>query len=162
MEQKHVLGGTIGYRDSYLDLLFRHFKVLILHLILHVAAEAVRAHSANGPGYCYIVGRGPTSCSLGHVTAVLFCLYVKPFLTFIFKSVTFWSSLSCSVIDMERAVQAFLRCWEFLWCEKSGILISSSKTVPTHKTSILVFKKFAQIFVEEWLFGAQRASKHSY
>ena len=89
MDQKFKVGGTIGYGNSYLELLFRHFKKFRLHAILHDAAGAVRAHTGKGPVYCYMIGRGPNSCLLGHVTGLLFCLYVKTFLTSIFKSVDF-------------------------------------------------------------------------
>ena len=89
MGQKFKFGGTIGYGDSYLEFLFRHFKVFRLHQILHDAAGAVQAHSGKGPGYCYMIGRGPNSCLLGHVTGLLFCLYVKIFLPSIFNSVDF-------------------------------------------------------------------------
>ena len=89
MDQKFIFGGTIGYGDSYLQFLFRHFKVFRLHAILHDAAGAVREHSGKRPGYCYMTGRGPNSCLLGHVTGLLFCLYVKIFLPSIFNSVDF-------------------------------------------------------------------------
>ena len=89
MDQKFKFGGTIGYGDSCLEFLNRHFKVIRLHAILHDAAGAVRAHSGRGPGYCYMIGRGPNSCLLGHVTGLLFCLYVKIFLHSIFNSVDF-------------------------------------------------------------------------
>ena len=69
-----------------MEFLFRHFKVFRLHAILHDAAGAVRAHSGKGHGYCYIIGRGPNSCLLGHVTGLLFCLHVKIFLPSIFSS----------------------------------------------------------------------------
>ena len=49
MDQK-FFGGTIGYGDSYLEFLFRHFKVFKLHAILRDAAGAVRAHSGKGLG----------------------------------------------------------------------------------------------------------------
>ena len=88
-DQKFKFGGTIGYGNSYLELLFCHFKILRLHATLHDAAGAVRTHSGKGPGYCYMIGRGPNSCLLGHVTALLFCLYVKIFLPSIFSSVDF-------------------------------------------------------------------------
>ena len=78
-----------GYGDSCLEFLFRHFKVFRLHATLHDAAGAVRAHSGKGPGYCYMIGRGPNSCMLGHVTGLLLCLYVKIFLPSIFNSVDF-------------------------------------------------------------------------
>ena len=89
MDQKFKFGGTIGYGDSYLEFLFRHFKVFRLHTILHDAAGAVRTHSGKGLGYCYMNGQGPNSCLLGHVTGLLFCLYVKIFQPSIFNSVDF-------------------------------------------------------------------------
>ena len=101
VDQKFKFGGTNGYGDSYLEFLFRLFEVFRLHAILHVAAGAVRAHSGKGPGYCYIIERGPNSCLLGHVTRILFCLYVKIFQPSIFKSVDFWSSMSPIVLIIE-------------------------------------------------------------
>ena len=87
MDQKFKFGGTIGYRDSYLEFLVRHFKVFRLHAILHDAAGAVQARSGKGPGYCYMIGRRPNSCLLGHVTGLLICLYVKISLPSTFNSV---------------------------------------------------------------------------
>ena len=89
VDQKVKFGGTIGYGESYLEFSFRHFKEFRLHAILHDAAGAVRSHSGKGPGYCYMVGRGPNSCLLGHVTGLFFCLYVKLFLPSFFNSVDF-------------------------------------------------------------------------
>ena len=89
MDEKFKFGGTIGYGNSYLKLLFRHFKKFRLHAILHDAAGAVRAHSGKALGYCYMIGRGPNSCLLGHVTGLLICLYVKIILPSIFISVDF-------------------------------------------------------------------------
>ena len=66
MDQKIKIGGLNGYGNSYLDSVFRYSKVFRLHAILHDAAAAVRAHSNKGPGYCYMIGRGPNSCLLGH------------------------------------------------------------------------------------------------
>ena len=89
MDQNFKFDGTIVYGDSYLEILFRHFKVFRLHAILYDAAEAVQAHSGKRLGYCFMIGRGPNSCLLGHVTGLLFCLYVKIFLPSIFNSVEF-------------------------------------------------------------------------
>ena len=50
MDQKIKFGGTIGYGNSYLEFLFRHFKKIGLHARLHDAAGAVRTHSDKGPG----------------------------------------------------------------------------------------------------------------
>ena len=89
MDQKVKIGGLIGYGYSYLDSVFRYTKVFRLHAILHDAAGAVRSHSGKGPGYCYMIGRGPNSCLLGQVTGLLFCLYVKLFLPSIFNTADF-------------------------------------------------------------------------
>ena len=89
MDQKLIFGGTIGYGYSYLEFLFRHFKEFRLRATLRHAAGAVRAHSGKGPSYCYMIGRGTNSCLLGHVTGLLFCLYVKLFLPSIFNFVDF-------------------------------------------------------------------------
>ena len=56
MDQNFKFGGTIGYGDSYLEFLFRHFKVFRLHAKLHDASGAARAHSGDGLGYCYMIG----------------------------------------------------------------------------------------------------------
>ena len=73
MDQKFKHGGTIGYENSYLEFLLRHFKIFRLPTKLHDAAEAVRAYSGRGPGYyCYMIGRGPNSCLLCHVTCYSF------------------------------------------------------------------------------------------
>ena len=84
-----MFGGLIDYENSCLDSVFRYSKVFRLLAILHVAVRAVRTHSGKGPRYCYMTGRGQNSCLLGHVTGLLFCLYVKIFLPSIFTSVDF-------------------------------------------------------------------------
>ena len=89
MDQKFKFGGLIGNGNSCLDSVFCYSKVFRLHAIIHDAAGTVRTHSGKGPGYCYIIGRGPNSCLLGHVTGLLFYLYVKLFLPSIFNSVDF-------------------------------------------------------------------------
>ena len=89
MDQKIKFVGLIGYGNSCLDSVFRNSKVFRLHALLHDAAGTVRSHSDNGPGYCYMIERGPKSCLLGHVNALFFCLYVKLFLLSIFNSVDF-------------------------------------------------------------------------
>ena len=101
LDQKFNFGGLIRYGKFYLDSVFRYSKIFRLHAILHDAVEAVRTHTDKGPGYCYMIGRGPNSYLLGHVTGLLFCLYVKIFLPSIFNSVNFWSSMSLRVLDVE-------------------------------------------------------------
>ena len=101
MDQKFKLVGTIGYENPYLEFLFRHFKIFRVHTILQDAAGAVRTYSGKGPDYCYMIGRGPNSCLLGHVTGLLFCLHVKIILPSIFIFVDFWNSMSLIVLDKE-------------------------------------------------------------
>ena len=79
MDLKIKFVGLIGHGISYLDSVFRYSKVFRLQAKLHDAAGAVRSHSGKRPAYCYMIGRGPNSCLLGHVTELLFCLYVKFF-----------------------------------------------------------------------------------
>ena len=162
MDQKFKFGGTIVYGDSYLECLFRHFKLIRLHAKLKDAAGAVRAHSGKGPGYCYLVVWGPISCLLGHVTGLLFCLYVKPFLPSIFNSFDFWSSMSFIELDVELADTNVFRerIGSFYWWQRSGTLIPSSKKMQTHKTSVLVHKKLARKCVEQWTFGLWWAFKY--
>ena len=71
-------------------------------------AGPVRAHSGKGLGYCYKIGRGPNWCLFGHVTGLLFFLYVNLFLPSIFNSVDFSSSFSCFVLDIELEDKNFL------------------------------------------------------
>ena len=49
----------------------------------------------------YMMLLEPNSCLLGHVTGLLFCIYVKIFLPSIFNSVDFWNSMSLFVLDIE-------------------------------------------------------------
>ena len=101
VDQKFFHGGKIGYGDSYMDSVFRYSKVFRLHAILHDAIGAVRLQTAKEPGYCYMIGRGPNNCLLGHVTGPIFCLHVKIILPSIFNLFDFWSSMSSIVLDIE-------------------------------------------------------------
>ena len=109
MYQKVKFGGLIGYGNSYLDSIFRYSNVIRPHAILHDAAGAIRSHSGKGPGYCYMIGRGPNSSLLGHVTGLLFCLYIKNFLPSIFNSVNLRSSMSLIVLDIELTEKNILK-----------------------------------------------------
>ena len=89
MDQKFEFGGLIVHGNSCLDSVFCYSKVFRLPAKLHDAAGAVRSHNGKGPGYCYIIGRGPNFCLFSHVTGLLFCLYENLFLPSVFKSVDF-------------------------------------------------------------------------
>ena len=89
VDQKILYVRKIIYGNSNLDSVFRYSKVFRLHAKLHDAAGAVRLQTGKGPGYCYKIGRGPNCCLFGHVTGLLFCLYVKIFLPSISKLIGF-------------------------------------------------------------------------
>ena len=80
----YPVGGLIGYGDSYLESVLRYLKVFCLHAILHDAAGAVYTEKRKGPGYCYMIGRGPNWCLFGHITGLLFCLHLKFFVPLVF------------------------------------------------------------------------------
>ena len=72
-------GGLIGVGDSCLDSLLNKFKILRLHAILHDAAGFMKREYNLGPGYLYILNHVPTCfnlCWIGHVTGVLYCIYL--------------------------------------------------------------------------------------
>ena len=48
MDKNFKFGGPIGYGNSYLDTVFRYFKVFRLHAILDDAAGAVRLETGKG------------------------------------------------------------------------------------------------------------------
>ena len=105
-----------------------------------------------------MIGRGPGSGLLGHVTALLSCFYVKIFLPSIFTSVDFCSGMSCIVVDIELADKNVVNEFgNFLWAKfKDTHFVLQN--VPTHKASVLVQKKFAQNCVEKRKLGLQRGS----
>ena len=71
----------------------------------------MRAHSGKEPGYCYMIGRGPNSCLLGHVIGLVFCLYVKIFLPSISNSVDFSNSMSLILLDIELTEKNIIKEW---------------------------------------------------
>ena len=79
MDQEFPSWGSIGYGDSNLENIFRFSKVFRLHAILHDTAGCLYLHNGKGPGSFCLIGRGPNSCLLGHVTGLLYCLYLKLF-----------------------------------------------------------------------------------
>ena len=89
MDQNFKFGGTIGYGDSDLDSVFRYSEVFRLHAKLHDAAGTFRLQTGEELGYCYIIGRDPNCCLLGHVNGLIFCLYVNLFLHSIFNLIDF-------------------------------------------------------------------------
>ena len=89
VDQKFRFRGLIGYGNSCLDSEFCYSKVFRLHAILNNAARAVRIHSGEGAGCSNMIGQGPNSFLLGHVTGLHVCLYRELFLPSISISVDF-------------------------------------------------------------------------
>ena len=79
MDQKFPFGGLIGYGNSCMDYFFAKSKIFRLHAILHDSAGSVKSTTTKGPGFCYVAPSLPSSCFLGHVTGLFFCLYVHVF-----------------------------------------------------------------------------------
>ena len=70
---------TNWIRKFLYGLLFAKSKIFRLHAILHDSAGSVKSTTTKGPGYCYVAPSLPSSCFLGHVTGLVFCLFVKIF-----------------------------------------------------------------------------------
>ena len=86
MDHEVTFEGTIGFGDSYLEILFRQFKVFGLNAKLLDAAGAVRVPSGKGPGNFYMIGQRTNSCLLCHVIGLLLSFYVKLYLPSIFNN----------------------------------------------------------------------------
>ena len=79
MDQKFPFRGPIGYGNSCMDYFFANSKIFRLQAVLNDATGSVKSTSHKGPGYCYVLDRFPSSCFLGQVTELFFCLYVEFF-----------------------------------------------------------------------------------
>ena len=77
IDQNFPHGGLIGFCNSILDFFLARSKVFRLHAILHDSAGAVKATTNQGPGYCYMLPQFPSSCLLGHITGLFFCIFIK-------------------------------------------------------------------------------------
>ena len=71
--------------ETLLDFFLARSKIFRLHAILHDSAGAVKTTTDQGPGYCYILPKLPSSCLFGHITGLFFCLYIKVCHPHIFK-----------------------------------------------------------------------------
>ena len=101
VDQKFLHDRKIGYGDSYLDSVFRYSKEFRLLTRLQDAAGTVRLQTGWGPGYWYMIGRGSNCCLLGHVTGLLFCLYLNFLLPSLLSLIDFWNSMSLILLDIE-------------------------------------------------------------
>ena len=78
-------GGLIGINNSCLDPLLKRFKVFRLHAILHDACGYMKNIRGLEPGYSYIIPCQISSCFIGHISGILFCVYLKLFKRSIFN-----------------------------------------------------------------------------
>ena len=83
LDQKFPFGRLIGYGNSCMDNIWK-IKIFRPHSILHDSAGSVKSTTKKGPGYCYVAPSLPSSCFLGHVTGLFFCLYVKIFASYVY------------------------------------------------------------------------------
>ena len=79
LDQKFPFGGSLDTEIAVWITFLQKTKIFRLHAILHNSALSVRTTTTKGPGYCYVAPSLPSSCFLGHVTGLFFCLYVTIF-----------------------------------------------------------------------------------
>ena len=78
MDQNVPFGGLIGYGNSCIDF-FANLKIFRLHALLYDAAGSVKSTTHEEPGYGFVLPRFSSSCFLGHVTGLFFCIYIETF-----------------------------------------------------------------------------------
>ena len=67
----------------------------------HLKKQSNQLQTGKGSGICNTNGQGRNCCLLGHVTGLLFCLYLKFLLPSNFNSFDFWINLPLIVLDIE-------------------------------------------------------------
>ena len=72
-------GGIIGIDNSSVDKYRKISKILRLHAILHDASGFIYEIYNQGPGYSYMLPWKSSNCFSGHLSGILFCLYIKVF-----------------------------------------------------------------------------------
>ena len=82
-------GGLIGIDNSSWDKYLKRFKVLHLHAILHDAGGFIYEFYELGLGYSYMILCKINRCFNGHVTGILFCLYLLLFKWRLFQSIQY-------------------------------------------------------------------------
>ena len=78
-------GGLIGYDNPILDFFLARSKVFRFQKNLHDSAGAVKATTNQGPGYCYMLPQILSSCLLGQITGLFFCIFMNIFYPRIFR-----------------------------------------------------------------------------
>ena len=72
-------GGIIGIDKSSVDKYLRISKHLRLHAILHNAGGIIYERYKQGPGYSCMLPWKSSNFFSGHLSGILFCLYLKVF-----------------------------------------------------------------------------------
>ena len=81
-----LFGGLSGINNSRLDSLLKNRNISSLHAALHDASRFVKDCKDKGPGYVYVFHYFPlNNCLLGHLTGLLFTLFVYIFHPRIFR-----------------------------------------------------------------------------
>jgi hypothetical protein len=84
--KKHPHGGKIGIGNSWLNMFFKHSKILRLHAVFHDAFGVMKTEYNIGPGYCYAaLNKRPNICFMGHGTGIGFWLYMFIFHRALYK-----------------------------------------------------------------------------
>ena len=76
MDQKIPFGGLLATEIPVWITFLQKSKTFRLPAFL-LYAGSVKSTTKKCPGFCYVASSLPSSCFLGHVTGLFFCLYVK-------------------------------------------------------------------------------------
>lgn len=80
IEAEAPYGSLIGIGNSYLlEPFLKSLKIFRLHAAFHDAFGYCKSGYNKGPGYCYIINLPINSCFLGHITGLLFWIYLSIF-----------------------------------------------------------------------------------
>ena len=79
-------GGIIGMGNLCLEGYLGRYKLFRLHAALHDAAGYMKQRFKVGPGYVYAIPFPGNNCLLGHLTGLLFCVYIKAALPSVYAS----------------------------------------------------------------------------
>ena len=89
VNERAPFGGIIGIGNSKLENIFGNFKIFKLHAVLLDAAGFMRTNYSKGPGYIYFSNRFNclNSCLLGHVSGIVYCVYISTVLRKIYNKI---------------------------------------------------------------------------
>lgn len=70
-------GGLIGMNNSFLESFLKYSKTMRVHAALHDAFGFCKTNYDKGPGYSYVIPLPWNSCLLGHLTGILYVVYIR-------------------------------------------------------------------------------------